>query len=323
MKELVGTWNQTARVGKQSETSRGWLQKTKKHRDEQNRLLRWARPGTVALREIRHYQRCQAFLISMAPFQRLVKEICEESPYRQKDVYLRWQANALFTLQTSTESYMAGFFGDVNLCAVHRKVKTISRKDMILVIEIRGREHIGGHAAADVGGSNVGEYFASDRSECRGLPRAAHKMDYIQRRDWAAELREKVAVDPKAVETSTKKGKGGGKSIQKTRRQRLVIRDAIHGITKSAICRLARRGGVERISGLIYEESRGVMKQFLEAIVKDAILFTQYNNRRTVTPIDIVFALKQHGHNVYGFTRPYSFSVKKKDIPPPLNLKKK
>ena len=225
-------------------------------------MLRRAHPGTVALREIRHYQRCQAFLISMAPFQRLVKEICEESPYRQKDVYLRWQANALFMLQTSTESYMAGFFGDVNLCAVHRKVKTISHKDMILAIEIRGREHIRGCAAADVGGSNVGGYFALDRSEHRGLPRPAHKMDYIQQRDWAAELREKVAVGPKAVETSPKKGKGGGKSIQKTRRQRLVVRDAIHGITKSAICRFARRGSVERISGLIYEESRGVMKQF-------------------------------------------------------------
>ena len=78
---------------------------------------------------------------------------------------------------------------------------------------------------------------------------------------------------------------------------------------------------MERISGLIYEESRGVLKQFMEAIIKDAILFTQYNNRRTVTPIDIIFALKQHGRNVYGFIRPYSFSVKKKDIPPPLKPK--
>ena len=119
MKELVGTWNQTGRVGKHNETPRGWLRKMKKCRDEQNCLLHQARPGTVALREIRHYQRCQAFLISMAPFQHLIKEICKESPYRQKDVYLPWQANALFTLQTSTESYMAGFFGDVNLCTVH------------------------------------------------------------------------------------------------------------------------------------------------------------------------------------------------------------
>jgi hypothetical protein len=32
------------------------------------------------------------------------------------------------------------------------------------------------------------------------------------------------------------------------------------GITKPAIRRLARRGGVKRISGLIYEETRGVLK---------------------------------------------------------------
>ena len=80
---------------------------------------------------------------------------------------------------------------------------------------------------------------------------------------------------------------------------------------------------MEWISGLIYEESRGVLKQFLEAIIKDAILFTQYNNRRTVTPIDIVFALKQHGQNVYGFTRPYSFSVKKKGHPSTIKTKGK
>ena len=91
---------------------------------------------------------------------------------------------------------MAGFFGDVNLCAVHRKVKMISRKDMVLAIEIRGKEHIGGRASADVRGSNVGGYFASDASERKALPPAAHKTDYVQHRDWAAELREKVAVDP-------------------------------------------------------------------------------------------------------------------------------
>ena len=87
----------------------------------------------------------------MAPFWHLVRELCKDSSYHQRDVYLRWQANALFTLQTSSESYMAGFFGDVNLCAVHCKVKMISCKDMVLAIEIRGREHIGGRASADVG----------------------------------------------------------------------------------------------------------------------------------------------------------------------------
>ena len=83
---------------------------------------------------------------------------------------------------------MAGFFGDVNLCAVHCKVKTINCKDIVLAIDIRGREHIGGWASADVGGSNIGGYFASNVSEQRALPAAAHRTDHVQHRDWVAEL---------------------------------------------------------------------------------------------------------------------------------------
>ena len=177
MKELTGSWNRTARIGKQSETTKGWLRKTKKWRDEQNRLLRRVCPQTVALREIRHYQRCQSFLISMAPFQRLVRELCEDSPYHQRDVYLHWQANALFTLFTLCRIWL-GF--SENLCAVHRKVKTINRKDMVLAIGIRGREHIGGRASADVGGSNIGGYFASNASKQRALPAAANRTDHVQ-----------------------------------------------------------------------------------------------------------------------------------------------
>jgi histone H3/H4 len=51
------------------------------------------------------------------------------------------------------------------------------------------------------------------------------------------------------------------------------------GITKPAIRRLARRGGVKRISGLIYEETRGVLKIFLEnvsALVSDALLLSHF-----------------------------------------------
>ncbi|CAH1384925.1 unnamed protein product [Tenebrio molitor] len=59
-----------------------------------------------------------------------------------------------------------------------------------------------------------------------------------------------------------KGGKGLGKGGAK--RHRKVLRDNIQGITKPAIRRLARRGGVKRISGLIYEETRGVLKVFLK-----------------------------------------------------------
>lgn len=66
-----------------------------------------------------------------------------------------------------------------------------------------------------------------------------------------------------------KGGKGMGKGGAK--RHRKVLRDNIQGITKPAIRRLARRGGVKRISGLIYEETRGVLKVFLEHVIRDAV----------------------------------------------------
>ena len=54
-----------------------------------------------------------------------------------------------------------------------------------------------------------------------------------------------------------------------------LIRESITGVTKPAIRRLARRGGVKRISGLIYEETRGVLKVFLENVVRDAVTYTE------------------------------------------------
>jgi histone H3/H4 len=82
---------------------------------------------------------------------------------------------------------------------------------------------------------------------------------------------------------------------------RKVLRDSIYGFTKPAIRRLARRGGVKRISGLIYEETRGVLKKFLENIIRDAVVYTEHANRRTVTAQDILYALKRQGKTVYGF----------------------
>ena len=96
-----------------------------------------------------------------------------------------------------------------------------------------------------------------------------------------------------------KGGKGLGKGGAK--RHRKVLRDNIQGITKPAIRRLARRGGVKRISGLMYEETRGVLKTFLENVVKDAVTFTEHARRKTVTALDVVYALKRQGKTLYGF----------------------
>ena len=90
----------------------------------------------------------------------------------------------------------------------------------------------------------------------------------------------------------------------------------MQGITKPAIRRLARRGGVKRISGLIYEETRGVLKVivqleyvflpscsevFLENVIRDAVTYTEHAKRKTVTAMDVVYALKRQGRTLYGF----------------------
>jgi len=73
------------------------------------------------------------------------------------------------------------------------------------------------------------------------------------------------------------RGKGGAK------RHRKVLRDNIQGITKPAIRRSPRRGGVKSIIGLIYEETRGVLKVFLENVIRDAVTYTEHAKRKTVT----------------------------------------
>jgi histone H4 len=107
-----------------------------------------------------------------------------------------------------------------------------------------------------------------------------------------------------------KGGKGLGKGGAKRHRKSMlliktnplsVLRDNIQGITKPAIRRLARRGGVKRISGLIYEETRTVLKSFLEGVIRDSVTYTEHAKRKTVTSLDVVYALKRQGRTLYGF----------------------
>ncbi|XP_057556026.1 uncharacterized protein LOC130831693 [Hippopotamus amphibius kiboko] len=175
------------------------------------------RPGTVALREIRRYQKSTELLIRKLPFQRLVREIAQDFK-----TDLRFQSSAVMALQEACEAYLVGLFEDTNLFI----------------------------ARATMSGRGKGG---------KGL------------------------------------GKGGAK------RHRKVLRDNIQGITKPAIRRLARRGGVKRISGLIYEETRGVLKVFLENVIRDAVTYTEHAKRKTVTAMDVVYALKRQGRTLYGF----------------------
>ncbi|MCJ8743455.1 hypothetical protein PDJAM_G00094240 [Pangasius djambal] len=96
-----------------------------------------------------------------------------------------------------------------------------------------------------------------------------------------------------------KGGKGLGKGGAK--RHRKVFRDNIQGITKPAIRRLARRAGVMRIFGLIYEETCSVIKIFLENVIRDAVTYTEHAKRKTVTTMDVVNAVKRQGGTLYSF----------------------
>ena len=91
------------------------------------------RPGTVALREIRRYQKSTDLLIRKAPFQRLMKQIAQEIKES-----VRFQSTAVLALQEASEYYLVGLFEDTNMCALHGKRVTITPKDMQLARRIRG-----------------------------------------------------------------------------------------------------------------------------------------------------------------------------------------
>ena len=98
---------------------------------------------------------------------------------------------------------------------------------------------------------------------------------------------------------------GKGKSIEsikqyRAKRHQKVYRDSIKGITKPAIRRLARRGGVKRIGGVVYEDIRTVTEKFLKSIIRDTVTYTDHAKRKTVLTSDVIHALKHQGRTIYG-----------------------
>ncbi|EJP65753.1 histone H4 [Beauveria bassiana ARSEF 2860] len=85
------------------------------------------------------------------------------------------------------------------------------------------------------------------------------------------------------------------------RRSRKILKDAIKGITRPAIRRLARRGGVKRMSGTIYDETRKVIKEHLTQILRNCCIYVEYRNAKTVTVHDVLFSLRKMGRTLYGF----------------------
>ncbi|PIN13883.1 Histones H3 and H4 [Handroanthus impetiginosus] len=103
--------------------------------DEQARKKRRNRPGTVALREIRKYQKSWNLLIPAAPFIRIVREIT----YNYAPSIARWQAEALVALQEAAEDYLVQLFEEAMLCAIHAKRVTLMKKDFELARRIGGK----------------------------------------------------------------------------------------------------------------------------------------------------------------------------------------
>ncbi|CAL1700740.1 unnamed protein product [Somion occarium] len=99
------------------------------------------RPGTVALREIRKYQKSTDLLLRKLPFSRVVREITLEMTTDQNGIpasALRWQSSAILALQEATEAFLVHLFEDANLCAIHAKRVTIMQRDIQLARRIRG-----------------------------------------------------------------------------------------------------------------------------------------------------------------------------------------
>ncbi|KAI9508952.1 histone-fold-containing protein [Russula earlei] len=111
-------------------------------RDAPPRKRRY-RPGTVALREIRKYQRSTDLLLRKLPFARVVREIAldmiTDAGGEYGDSGLRWQSSAILALQEASEAFLVHLFEDANLCAIHAKRVTIMTRDIHLARRIRGQ----------------------------------------------------------------------------------------------------------------------------------------------------------------------------------------
>lgn len=83
------------------------------------------------------------------------------------------------------------------------------------------------------------------------------------------------------------------------KRHRKLLRNNLDGISKKELRRLARRGGVKRLSILVYDEMRGALKDFLHNVIRDSVTYAEHARRKTVTTIDVMYALKRSGKTLY------------------------
>ena len=123
-----GNFQQVARDNIRRRRRRRHYQPEPLARDEQGRILRKRKRGTIALREIRHYQKYEGPIIAFRPFIRIVREIGQD--YKAD---LRWQSSAVQMLQEATEKLAVEILELANYAAIHAKRVTVQPKDMYLV----------------------------------------------------------------------------------------------------------------------------------------------------------------------------------------------
>ncbi|XP_057251311.1 uncharacterized protein LOC104908202 [Beta vulgaris subsp. vulgaris] len=184
----------------------------------------------------------------------------------------------------------------------HARRKTVTAMDVVYALKRQGRTLYGFGGSPPKPNLKISTIYPlyNHPPLLSSFPQQSHIHNTTQNNSNTKNHRKKKTQ--KRREKMSGRGKGG-KGLGKggAKRHRKVLRDNIQGITKPAIRRLARRGGVKRISGLIYEETRGVLKIFLENVIRDAVTYTEHARRKTVTAMDVVYALKRQGRTLYGF----------------------
>ncbi|XP_006872934.1 PREDICTED: uncharacterized protein LOC102824290 [Chrysochloris asiatica] len=153
------------------------------------------RPGTVALREIRRYQKSTELLIRKLPFQRLVREIAQDFK-----TDLRFQSSAVMALQEACEAYLVGLFEDTNLCAIHAKRVTIMPKDIQLARRIRGERVsvlVQSNLFQSLGTQYRGliTYSATQDSETMDVAKALRNKFIYSKHGFTSQLQVKVSLD--------------------------------------------------------------------------------------------------------------------------------
>ena len=163
------------RPSKKTGPAKGGVKPTasQKSQDGEKRKIRF-KPGTVALREIKRYQKSTQLLIPRAPFQRVIRSICHEI-----DNTLRCQSQALVALQEAAEAYLVGIFEDASLCSIHAKRMTLMKQDMELAKRIRGESHYDFRVQ--------GELSKQDQAEFISLP-------YYNVKEGTAQLKQHLGL---------------------------------------------------------------------------------------------------------------------------------